>query len=68
MLEKTYCALSWVAKRLRQYMLTHTTLLISKMDLVKYIFENSALTGRVVRWQTTLIEYDIQRVTQKVIK
>ena len=24
MLEKNYCALAWVAKRLRQYMLNHT--------------------------------------------
>ena len=28
LLEKTYCALAWAAKRLRQYMLTHTTYLI----------------------------------------
>ena len=38
MLEKTYCALAWAAKRLRQYMLNHTTWLISKMDPIKYIF------------------------------
>ena len=37
LLEKTCCTLSWVARRLRQYMLTHTTLLISKMDPIKYI-------------------------------
>ena len=54
LLEKTCCALAWVAKRLRQYMLTHTTLLISKMDPIKYIFEKPALTGRVARWQMIL--------------
>ena len=68
MLEKTCCALAWAAKRLRQYMLTHTTLLISKMDPVKYIFEKPTLTGRVARWQMALTEYDIQHVTQKAIK
>ena len=47
MLEKTCYALAWNVKRLRQYMLTHTTLLISKMDPVKYIFEKPALTGRI---------------------
>ena len=47
LLEKTCCALAWAACRLRQYMLTHTTLLISKMDPIKYIFENPALTGRI---------------------
>lgn len=50
LLEKTCCALTWDARRLRKYMLTHTTLLISKMDLIKYIFEKPALTGRVSRW------------------
>ena len=42
LLEKTCRALAWAARRLRQYMLTHTTLLISKMDQVKYIFEKPA--------------------------
>ena len=32
LLGKTCCALAWAACRLRQYMLTHTTPLISKMD------------------------------------
>lgn len=44
LLEKTCCAPAWAAKCLRQYMLTHTTLLISKMDMIKYIFEKPSLT------------------------
>ena len=68
LLEKTCCALVWAARRLRQYMLTHTTLLISKMDPIKYIFEKSALSGRIARWQMILTEYDIQYTTQKAIK
>jgi len=67
-LEWTCCALVWAAHRLRQYMLSHTTLLISKMDPIKYIFEKHALTGRITRWQMLLSEYDIQYVTQKAIK
>ena len=59
LLEKTCCALAWAAKRLRQYMLTHTTYLISKMDPIQYIFEKPALTGRVAHWQMILTEYDI---------
>ena len=54
--------------RLRQYMLSHTTWLISKMDPVKYIFEKPALTGRIARWQVLLSEFDIVYVTQKVVK
>ncbi|KAK2423436.1 hypothetical protein QL285_033889 [Trifolium repens] len=67
-LEKTCCALAWAARRLRQYMLTHTTMLISKMDPIKYIFEKPALTGKIARWQMLLSEYDIQYVTQRAIK
>lgn len=59
MFEKTYCALALAAKRLRKYMLTYTTLMISKMDPVKYIFKKHALIGRVARWKMAQNEYDI---------
>jgi len=68
MLERTCCALAWAAHRLRQYMLSHTTWLISKMDPIKYILEKPALFGRIARWQMLLSEYDIVYVTQKSIK
>ena len=68
MLEKTCCALAWAAKRLRQYMLNHTTWLISKIDPIKYIFEKPTLTGRIAHWQMLLSEYDIECHTQKAIK
>ncbi|GAU31019.1 hypothetical protein TSUD_214550 [Trifolium subterraneum] len=67
-LEKTCCALAWAAKRLRHYLINHTTWLISKMDPIKYIFEKAALTGRIARWQMLLSEYDIEYRTQKAIK
>ena len=38
------------------------------MDLIKYIFEKPALTGRVVRWKMILTECDIQYTSQKAIK
>jgi hypothetical protein len=68
LLEKTYCALTWAARRLRQYMICHTTLLISRMDPIKYIFEKPVVTGRIAWWKMLLTEYDIQYVTQKEIK
>ena len=68
LLERMCCALVWAAHRLRQYMLSHTTWLVSKMDLVKYIFEKPALTGQIARWQVLLFEFDIIYVTQKAIK
>ncbi|XP_052736677.1 uncharacterized protein LOC128197875 [Vigna angularis] len=67
-LERTCCALAWAAHRLRQYMLSHSTWLISKMDPIKFIFEKPALTGRIARWQMLLSEYDIVYVTQKFVK
>ncbi|XP_050890984.1 uncharacterized protein LOC127096462 [Lathyrus oleraceus] len=68
LLEKTCYALNSDARRLRQYMIFHTTLLISKMDPIHYIFEKPAVTGRIARWKMLLTEYDIQYVTQKAIK
>lgn len=49
LLEKPCCALAWAARFLIQYMLNHTTWLISKMDSIKYIFEKPTLTGRIAR-------------------
>ena len=67
LLEKTCCALVWAAHRLRQYMLSYTTWLVSKMDPVKYIFEKPVLTGRIAQWQVLLSKFDIFYVTQKAI-
>ena len=49
-------------------MLVHTTLWMSEMDLIEYVFEKSALTGRVARGQMILTEYNIQYTSQKEIK
>ncbi|KAL0546892.1 hypothetical protein IC582_016810 [Cucumis melo] len=68
MLERTCCSLVWITHRLRQYMLYHTTWLISKMDPIKYIFKKPSLSERIAKWQVLLSEYDIVYVTKKVIK
>ena len=49
-------------------MVNHTTCLISKMDPIKYIFEKSALTGRISHWKMLLSEYDIEYRIHKFIK
>jgi len=64
----TDCAFAWTTYRLRQYMLSHTIWLVSRMDPIKYIFEKPGLTGRITRWQMLLSEFDIVFVTQKAIK
>ena len=48
-LEKMCCALAWIAQRLRQYMLYHTTWLIARLDPIKYIFEKPSLSERIAR-------------------
>ncbi|XP_052479604.1 uncharacterized protein LOC128034804 [Gossypium raimondii] len=67
-IEKFCCALIWTVRRLRQYMMYHTTWLISKLDPMKYMMESPALLGRMARWQILLTEYDIVYVSQKSIK
>ena len=68
LVEKTCCALPWASKKLRQYMLYYTTWLVSRMDPIKYIFEKPALTGKIVRWQVLLFEFDILFVARNAIK
>ncbi|XP_052482950.1 uncharacterized protein LOC128036117 [Gossypium raimondii] len=67
-IEKFCCALIWTVRRLKQYMLYHTTWLISKLDPIKYMMESPALSGRMARLQILLTEYDIVYVSQKSIK
>ncbi|XP_077246046.1 uncharacterized protein LOC143885890 [Tasmannia lanceolata] len=67
-LEKTCLALVFATQKLRHYLLSNRVLLLSRMDLLKYLFEKSALTGRTVRWLLLLSEFDITYVTQKSIK
>ena len=49
-------------------MLVHTTLWMSKMDLIKYVLEELALNERVARGQMVSTEYDIRYTSQKAIK
>ncbi|XP_012466302.1 uncharacterized protein LOC105784914 [Gossypium raimondii] len=67
-IENFCCTLIWTVRRLKQYMLYHTTWLISKLDSIKYMMESPALSGRMARWQILLTEYDIVYVSQKSIK
>ena len=49
-------------------MLYHTTSLIARLDLIKYILEKPSLSERIARWQVLLSEFNILYVSQKVIK
>ena len=67
-LEKSSCALAWVAFKLKQYMLRHTTYLVSRMDPIKYLMETPYIHGRLAKWQVMLSQYHIVYITKKSIK
>ena len=68
MIKKLYCALGWATKRLRHYMLYHTTWLISKVDPLRYICNKPYLSSQITRWQVLLSEYDILYMIRKAVK
>ncbi|KAK5776793.1 hypothetical protein PVK06_044758 [Gossypium arboreum] len=67
-IEKLCCALIWTTRRLKQYMLYHTTWLISKLDPLKYMMKSTALNRMMARWQILFSEFDIVYVNQKAVK
>ena len=59
MIEFLYLALVWVTRRLRHYVIEYSTLLVSRLDPLRYLFYRLVLTGRLMRWLVLLIEFDI---------
>ena len=68
MIKRLYLSLVWATRRLRHYMTEYSVHLISRLDLLRYLFDRPALTGRLMRWLVLLTEFDIQYVSQKSIK
>ena len=58
----------WATKRLRHYVIEYSILLVSRLDPLRYLFNRSVLTDRLMRWLVLLTEFDIQYVTHKSIK
>ena len=61
-------ALVWATWRLRHYVTKYSLLLISRLDSLRYLFDRSVLTVKLMRWLVLLKEFDIQYVTQKSVK
>ena len=68
MIEHLYLALVWATRRLRHYVTEYSILLVSRLDPLRYLFDRPVLTGRLMRWLVLMIEFDIQYVTQKLVK
>nr|XP_009624634.1 uncharacterized protein LOC104115664 [Nicotiana tomentosiformis] len=68
LLERTRCALTWVAQKLKYYLSSYATYLISRMDPLKYIFQKPMPTGRLAKGKILLTEFDIIYVTRTAMK
>ncbi|XP_070040038.1 uncharacterized protein [Nicotiana tomentosiformis] len=55
-------------EKLRHYLLAYTTFLVSRMDPLKYIFQNTMSTERLAKWEILLTEINIVYVTHIAIK
>ena len=51
LLGRTCCALTWIAQKLRHYLSSYTTYLISRMDPLKYIFQMAMLIENLAKGQ-----------------
>ena len=68
MIEHLYLVLFWATMRLRHYVTEYSILLVSQLDLLRYMFNMPILTGRLMRWLVLLTEFDIQSVTRNSVK
>ena len=59
MIERLYLALVWATRRMRNYVTEYSILLVSQLDPLRYLFDRSVLTGRLMRWLVLLTEFDI---------
>ena len=68
LLERTCWALTWVAQKLKHYLSSYTTYLISCMDPLKYIFQKPMPTGQLAKWKILLTKFDMVYVTRTAMK
>ena len=59
MIERLCLALVWATMRLRHYVTEYSIRLVSRLDLLRYLFDSPVLTGTLMRWLVLLIEFDI---------
>ena len=49
-------------------MIEYSILLVSRLDPLRHLFDRPVLTDRLTRWLVLLTKFDIQYVTQKLVK
>ena len=66
---KSIClSLVFVVKKLQHYLLSYEVILISRIDLLKYLMTRPLIIERLAKWALILTELDITFTTQKAIK
>ena len=68
LIEKSCFAFVWVVQKLRHIVLLFQIWVVVRMDPLNYLFEKSALSGRLSRWLILLAEFDLKYVSIKIIK
>ena len=68
LIERACLVVVFVAHKLRHYMLHKKTMLVSKIDPLKYLLCRASLIGCIEKWVMILSEFDIEYVDQKEIK
>ena len=67
-LEKLCLVVVFVTKKLRHYMLNHTTYVIAKADPLNYMMNKTYHNARTSKWIMHLTEFDLQFISQNSIK
>ena len=67
-IEKSCIALVWAIQKLRHISLPFQIWVVARMDPLKYLFENLALSRRLSWWLILLAEYDLKYMARKTIK
>ena len=63
-----YLALVFAVQKLRHYMLAHTIYLVTKDNPVRYLLNQSAMSGRKARWLLLLSQFDIVCTRKRPVK
>ncbi|XXG68190.1 hypothetical protein AAC387_Pa06g1334 [Persea americana] len=67
--EKECLAVMFAVQKLRHYLLSNTTYLISRINLLKVLVtKEGSLNARLAKWSILLSQFDIRYVPQKAIK
>ena len=55
-------------RKLRLYFQSYKIRAVSKLDLMRYLFEATSLVGKLAKWLVLLTKFDVEYLTKKTIK